>query len=180
MTEALEGQISLSDLGIWSGKTCRAPLVPESRSTKTSESSSRKRRKSQTQMPLFLDLGLDGQNQEQSWDETGVQLGNFMTHNGGEFLKEESGYVWYSISTGSQRQKYYLILNCSEQPNEEIKTKLSDILEENPDDKYALSAKACEGMMRRASRRGNGLPDILLKALEDQINNENRGCDIEN
>jgi len=181
MTEVLEGQMSLSDLGIWSGKMCKEHSDLDHQSTRTSELSSRKQRKSQNQMPQFLDLRKDGQNQELSWDQTGAQLGSFMTHSGGEFLKEENGFVWFSISMGLPPQKYYLVLNCSERPNEEIHSKLSDILDDNPDDKYILSAKACEGMMQRASRRGKDLPEVLLKALEDQINNEKSGiCDAEN
>ena len=49
-----------------------------------------------------------------------------------------------------------------------VKTLLSDILERNPDPKYNLSAKACQGMLRRAERRGKELPEILRKTLEAQ------------
>lgn len=55
---------------------------------------------------------------------------------------------------------------------------LSDVLEpmENDRDfehlrKYFLSARACEGILRRAKARGKDLPDALEKALEEQIAN---------
>ena len=51
-------------------------------------------------------------------------------------------------------------------------TKLSDILEEDADPKYSLSSKACAGILNRAQRRGKELPEILKKALENQIKDE--------
>ncbi len=36
-------------------------------------------------------------------------------------------------------------------------------------EKYFLSPKACEGILRRANKRGKKLPEILQKALEQQI-----------
>jgi cytidylate kinase len=49
---------------------------------------------------------------------------------------------------------------------------LSQILEANAPEKYYLSAKACEGILRRAERRGKQLPEILKIALEQQIARE--------
>jgi hypothetical protein len=46
---------------------------------------------------------------------------------------------------------------------------LSQILEVNAPEKYHLSAKACEGILRRAERRGKQLPEMLKVALEQQI-----------
>jgi hypothetical protein len=46
-----------------------------------------------------------------------------------------------------------------------ISSHLSDILEEDPDPKYTLSAKACLGILTRASRRGKKLPQMLEEAL---------------
>jgi hypothetical protein len=43
---------------------------------------------------------------------------------------------------------------------------LSDILEESPDPKFSLSAKACQGILRRAEKRGRELPHSLRVALE--------------
>lgn len=46
---------------------------------------------------------------------------------------------------------------------------LSQVLEMNAPEKYWLSARACEGILRRANKRGKQLPEILKTALEQQI-----------
>lgn len=46
---------------------------------------------------------------------------------------------------------------------------LSQILEANVPEKYYLSAKACEGILRRANKRGKQLPEMLEIALKQQI-----------
>ena len=56
-----------------------------------------------------------------------------------------------------------------ESPSEEEESGLSQILEENVPLKYYLSAKACEGVLRRAKKRGKKLPEILEEALKQQI-----------
>ena len=43
---------------------------------------------------------------------------------------------------------------------------LSEVLEARAPQTYSLSARACEGIIRRAEKRGKPLPEILLKALE--------------
>jgi hypothetical protein len=44
---------------------------------------------------------------------------------------------------------------------------LSDVLETGPlPPRFSLSKKACEGILRRAERRGKALPPMLKKALE--------------
>ena len=45
---------------------------------------------------------------------------------------------------------------------------LSQILMANVSEKYYLSPKACQGILRRASERGKQLPNILRIALERQ------------
>lgn len=45
---------------------------------------------------------------------------------------------------------------------------LSQILENNPDEKYYLSPRACQGILRRAEKRGKDLPPQLKEALEAQ------------
>jgi len=67
---------------------------------------------------------------------------------------------------GQQHQKYYL--NLSEKPSITKPTKLSQILEENPDPKYNLSQKACQGILNRAEKRGKKLPLMLEMALRRQ------------
>ena len=44
-------------------------------------------------------------------------------------------------------------------------TKLSDILETAPSQKYCLSPEACKGILRRAEKRGKTLPPALQNAL---------------
>ena len=55
--------------------------------------------------------------------------------------------------------------NFGESPNVAVESTLSQILEDNVPEKYYLSAKACEGILRRAERRGKELPPMLREAL---------------
>ena len=45
---------------------------------------------------------------------------------------------------------------------------MSQILLAAVPEKYYLSPKACQGILRRASVRGRELPEVLRKALERQ------------
>ena len=56
----------------------------------------------------------------------------------------------------------------SESPRDADACFLSQILQVNVPEKYYLSPKACQGILRRASERGKQLPDILRIALERQ------------
>lgn len=62
-----------------------------------------------------------------------------------------------------------LMLNIGESPREESVSLLSQILEGNVPQKYFLSARACQGILTRASRRGKKLPDLLQTALLEMI-----------
>jgi hypothetical protein len=66
----------------------------------------------------------------------------------------------------------FLTLNTGESPSVAVESTLSQILEVNAPGKYYLSAKACEGILRRAERRGKELPPMLKEALEQQIERE--------
>ena len=55
-----------------------------------------------------------------------------------------------------------------EKPYYQNPTKLSEILIPDADPKYYLSAKACQGILRRAEQRGKELPKVLRIALERQ------------
>lgn len=59
--------------------------------------------------------------------------------------------------------------NTGESPNAAVESTLSSILQVNVPETYYLSARACEGILRRAERRGKQLPAILKEALEQQI-----------
>lgn len=160
-----EGQMSLFDLDLWSGKTFQEPSVQTVE--KISKPSSRKRPKSQTKMPLFLDLRVgNGNQQDVSWETDGLSLGEYMMPNIGEFHSGASAYVYLLTSTERTQGEYYL--NCGETPMTFLQSKLSWILESNPDMKYNLSQKACLGILNRAQRRGKELPIILKNALMRQ------------
>ena len=62
-----------------------------------------------------------------------------------------------------------LMLNTGEFPNEGKESFLSQILEVNAPKKYYLSKKSCEGIIRRANKRGKVLPELLQKALDYMI-----------
>ena len=66
----------------------------------------------------------------------------------------------------------FLTHNTGESPSAAVESTLSSILEVNAPEKYYLSAKACEGILRRAERRGKELPPMLKEALEQQIARE--------
>jgi hypothetical protein len=55
--------------------------------------------------------------------------------------------------------------NTGECPNAAVVSRLSQILEETPHPKYNLTAKACQGILRRAERRGKELPKLLKAVL---------------
>ena len=60
-------------------------------------------------------------------------------------------------------------LNIGGSPSVAVESRLSWILEDNVPEKYYLSARACQGILNRASRRGKELPEILRTALLDMI-----------
>lgn len=73
---------------------------------------------------------------------------------------------WLNSGMGSRTQ--FLTLSTSESRNAADVCSLSDVLETTGDHllKYSLSPKACEGILRRAQRRGKNLPRLLQSALE--------------
>lgn len=89
----------------------------------------------------FLDLrgGADGAKPEQSPEMDGLWLGDSLT------------------------------LNIGECPREENVSLLSWILQVDVPEKYYLSAKACRGILTRASRRGKKLQELLETALLEMI-----------
>ena len=121
------------------GKTYRE----HSRQTeaKTSGRSSRPSRKSQNPVFLFLDMrgGGDGTSRDASWEEAGALPGESLTRSIGEF------------------------------PRDAKESTLSQILQENVPEKYYLSARACQGILNRAERRGKKLPEMLEEALKEAV-----------
>lgn len=146
MTERTDGQVTWSDLGLWSGKTC--PEHSAATKGETSRQSSKRSSASQSRKPPILKcLKKDGQlggATTMKWEDDGAWLGECMTRNTGE------------------------------SPNAAVVSRLSQILEVTPQEKYSLSAKACQGILRRAERRGKDLPETLKAVLLMQ--SENAEC----
>lgn len=106
---------------------------------KTSRQSSKKRSGSSSRKPpLFLYLKKDGPQADASWVTHGALLGEFSMHSFGE------------------------------SPSVAVESHLSQILEDTTHPKYALPAKACQGILNRANRRGKKLPEVLEDALRNQ------------
>ena len=122
------------------GKTCQEHSVPTEE--KISEPCWKNLPAWNNQTFQFLDLQAgvaDGTKPEQSLETDGLWLGDSLTLNIGEF------------------------------PNAERESLLSWILEDNVPQKYYLSARACQGILARASRRGKALPELLKTALLETI-----------
>ena len=135
-----EGQITLEE--IFGPDIWSGKTYPEpSAQTKarTSDAFSKKQRGSRIKMPLFLDLrGRSGHLLEPLWETGGLLLGEYTMHSFGEYPKEERG------------------------------SRLSQILEINPHPRYCLSARACQGILNRAEKRGKELPTLLKETLMKQ------------
>ena len=69
-----------------------------------------------------------------------------------------------------------LMLNTSEFHKEGAESSLSEILEMTGDHlaKYSLSAKAAQGILRRANRGIGKLPKELQRALENVVGEESK------
>ena len=59
--------------------------------------------------------------------------------------------------------------NTGECPSAANESTLWQILQADAPVKYYLSARACEGILRRAERRGKALPPMLREALEEAV-----------
>ena len=59
--------------------------------------------------------------------------------------------------------------NTGECPSVEKGSTLWQILQADAPEKYYLSARACEGILRRAERRGKALPPMLREALAEAV-----------
>lgn len=163
-------QLTLQDLDMLSMKTYQEPC-PQTKA-KTSVASSRKCAKSSKKIFAFLDLRGNGPTAEASSWTTDQLLGEYTMHSSSVCHSEGNASVSWLTSTDLQHQGFCLTLNLSERPRMANPTLLSEILEEEADAKYELSAKACRGILNRASKRGKQLPSILQEALENQIRGE--------
>ena len=171
--ETTEGQGTLFAPDSWSGRTCPEPSL-QTRG-KTSQPSSKKRSASQTRKPpIFKCQTQDGQWQDaiSMIEEDGQSLGGFTMHSIGVSRNGEKESVCWLTSPALRLRGFCLTLNLSEKPRTENPTLLSQILETETDPKYRLSAKACQGILNRAERRGKELPPELKAALMNQCGME--------
>lgn len=131
-------QISLYDLGLWSGKMSLEPS--QVMGGKTSESSSKRPQELSLPTPQFLDCRAErvGLMQGPFWETDGLSLGGYTRRSFGVY------------------------------PNAVVESRLSQILEEHPHPRYCLSEKACRGILTRAERRHKELPTLLREALVRQ------------
>lgn len=133
----MDGQVTWLDLGISCGKMWPEPSAATKE--KTSLQSSKRSSKSSSRKPPVLKClkraGLPGGDTTMKWEDDGAWCGELTTRNTGE---------------------------C---PNAVVVSRLSQILEETPHPKYNLTAKACQGILRRAERRGKDLPKLLKQVL---------------
>jgi len=77
---------------------------------------------------------------------------------------EQSSLHWPSQGIATSNG-VFLIRNSSESPKGAEESSLSQVLEQNPLDKYLLSAKAAQGVLERSTRHGKQLPTQLNQAL---------------
>ena len=83
-------------------------------------------------------------------------------------ILEPSSRRWGKSGMGSPTE--FLTLNISEWPSDAAVCLLSDTLETGDvPQRFYLSAKACQGILRRAEKRGKKLPDTLRLALETTV-----------
>ena len=133
-------QLSIYDLDSWCGRMFPEPSPAAHPRARTSGSSSKK--SSELRSVVFQSLDL--------------------TPGAGNLLGES---YWELISPWRGDAS---TLNTGVSPREEKESSLSQILQDDPPDRYYLTQKACLGILRRASERGKELPEKLKRALEIQ------------
>jgi len=73
--------------------------------------------------------------------------------------------VWQNSGMGSPTE--FLTLNISEFHSAAVACSLSDVLEiGDVPQRYFLSVTACQGILRRAEKRGKEFPEVLKSALQ--------------
>ena len=137
-------QIDLFALDTSCGKTYGAASVPEPQEDLIFKQSLKKSAKlSGTTAPLYLSLRMGG-------------------------LLQETSMEWVMTELPLAYAGEYMMLNSGESPNDAVESRLSQILEAHPHQKYSLSPTACRGILNRAQKRGKELPEVLQIALERQ------------
>ena len=150
-------QMSIFDLDLSFGKTSQE--LSQATAEKILEPSWKNFVESKKVVFQFLNLTTEsGRIAEQSPATECLCVGDLWTLNTSEYLNAEKGspLSWITGVT-TQRTYYYR------------ESRLSEILQTDASEKYYLSVKACEGILRRADKRGKELPEVLKTALENQI-----------
>ena len=81
-----------------------------------------------------------------------------------ETLRKSSGFSWSSAGMGFNG--VCLTASFSESPSAAAVCSLSDVLESHAPQRFFLSQKAAQGILRRAKKRGRTLPERLMTALQ--------------
>ena len=142
--------MSLFDLDSWCGKTCQEPL--QATREEISNESSRKLSGLRTRQPLtcLCLKTVNGQGPDAC------------------MMRWVDGRLPGDCT----------MPNFGESPSVDVESQLSQILEETAQPKYYLSPRACQGILKRAEKKGKALPDILRKALETQAKGDGQNvCD---
>lgn len=116
-----------------------SPELSAATAAKTSEPCSKRSSASKIKTPLFLDL---------------------RTENG-----RPAAAYWATVTPWHGE---YTTRSFGEYPSDERESRLSQILVGGAHPKYFLSARACQGILRRAENRGKTLPEILERTLRKQ------------
>ena len=130
-----DGQVCLFDQDLWYGKTYQERSAPTK--GRTSVLSSKRQSESRSRTPPTF-----------------------------HYLQKESGqWLLAGWGTAGPSPTAFSMHSFGECPSAAAESRLSQILEDTPHQKYYLSAKACAGILRRAERRGKKLPPELEAAL---------------
>ncbi len=79
-------------------------------------------------------------------------------------ISESLSLKWPAQGIATSSGEFW-IRSSSEFPNAAVESSLLEVLEKTSNPRYFLSSKACEGILRRANRRGKVLPKALHDAL---------------
>lgn len=113
------------------------------------------------------DCSLSSPGSQMSFDHVGSSL---RTSLGSSPLPTDE--TWESFSqrwpkSGTASAGEWSTLDTSESPNDAVEFSLSDVLETTVSERFALSARAAKGILRRADARGRTLPTELEQALRE-------------
>lgn len=164
-----EGQMSIFDFlpQPQFGKTSQELSVQEAPKAEISDVSSRNWLESKTLKFQYLCLTREsGCPRDISEAMIGLSHGEPTMPSFGECHSVDEESASLPDSTAQMQPKSSF--NFSEEPTIPRPSKLSQILETNPDPKYNLSTKACLGILRRAEEKGKTLPRLLEMTLRVQ------------